>query len=100
MQNTNESYNEWISVKDDLPDEDGEYLVIKNLLGTPCITTAAFCNDGYQISRANFDGLKNIFYKYDFESGWYQVMGVTHWMPLPSIPKEWRNESIRSGGTR
>lgn len=62
----------WISVKERLPKEDNKYLVF--------IPTADSGKPLQQIAWYNPD------------TGWsliidYWVGAITHWMPLPSIPK-------------
>ena len=75
------SYRRWISVKDRLPTEgerfDDEYNELIPLL---------VCTSGTKYPfRAFYDGKK-------WGDGWGEVV-VTHWMPLPELPKEeitWR----------
>lgn len=58
---------EWISVKDHLPNNGGHYLVVADWMGV--------------IEKAEFDG----------KSNWYihnHMFDVTHWMPLPELPKD------------
>lgn len=59
---------QWISVKDRLPDEDGEMVL---------------ASDGTRRVTANFfhDGQRFYFYNPHMEI-------VTHWMPLPKAPEE------------
>lgn len=69
---------EWISVKDRLPNVDGEYLICVDVLGGS-VYAAIF----HPACRAHLPG----------ESGWYGKFGeiknkVTHWMPLPEPPRE------------
>lgn len=59
---------QWIAVKDRLPDEIGKVLVI----------------DNGKIDINSWAG------KYE---GWYYAnKNITHWMPLPELPKEKNNE--------
>jgi hypothetical protein len=58
---------EWISVKDRLPDESGEYL--------------AYCGECDGICVLYFEILKT---KSKWRTNWKEV---THWMPLPQPPK-------------
>ena len=62
---------EWISVKDRLPEEKSNYIVHYK---------HAYCNnDGYwAIGSCFYDGSK-------FQMDWAYT--VTHWMPLPEPPK-------------
>lgn len=60
--------NGWIAVKDRLPDEIGKVLVI----------------DNGKVDINSWAG------KYE---GWYYAnKNITHWMPLPELPKEKNNE--------
>lgn len=62
--------NEWISVKDRLPESDGHYL----------------CTDGNEIQiMAYFGEYKG---SYDWSSYMSNTIDVTHWMPLPKAPEE------------
>jgi hypothetical protein len=59
---------QWIAVKDKLPDEIGKVLVI----------------DNGKVDINSWAG------KYE---GWYYAnKNITHWMPLPELPKEKNNE--------
>ena len=69
---------EWISVKDKLPDQSGEVLVIVS--GNPQKNITLNC--AYELAE------------YDPYDGWIMEMWpewedavVTHWMPLPEPPK-------------
>ena len=69
---------EWISVKDKLPDQSGEVLVIVS--GNPQKNITLNC--AYELAE------------YDPYDGWIMEMWpewedavVTHWMPLPEMPK-------------
>jgi hypothetical protein len=62
---------EWISVEDRLPDEDGEYLTWDGLVCFLIWFNASL-------------GLWNVSEGGDTSSA---IRGVTHWMPLPEAPK-------------
>lgn len=64
--------NEWISVKERLPDKSGYYLIA--------------CRNPY---RGKQDGI-NISYFQHKAQNWKATYNpdVTHWMPLPKKPKE------------
>lgn len=75
----------WISVKDRLPSADGHYL-------TYCISycdVVSFSTCLEDVDDYDFDGKKRPgWFGYDDEYGYYENTGVTHWMPLPELPKE------------
>ena len=79
---------EWISVKDRLPEEDGYYLAFVQGYYAKCVRTLNFAKDGRKVDEFDFDdGSKNVWYRYDSEYGYVTVEDVTHWMPLPQPPK-------------
>jgi hypothetical protein len=79
---------EWISVKDRLPDEDGKYLVFEQSGGRTNTSILRFAKDARKVDRYDFKGRwKNAWYEYDSEWGHYTVDSVTHWMPPPQPPK-------------
>ena len=63
---------EWIAVEDRLPEQTGDYLVLRQgfWVGTP-IMMSRFAK----------------YYGEDNSGCWYKCF-VTHWMPLPEPPKE------------
>ena len=81
--------NQWISVKDRLPEKEGEYLCYRRSL-----------NDGYcELLRYGViynKGRKRTFYFFDSEYGDVEANNVTHWMELPEPPKEIENETNRT----
>lgn len=64
----------WISVEDRLPIESGKYLVIRE----------------YSAWERSLRDISIEYYSTEFE-GWFfdgtKLLGVTHWMPLPELPK-------------
>ena len=86
--------DEWISVNDRLPEENGNYLCVKVLLGScsSTITTLLFAKDLNKLRYVDFSDIQYIgkagFYDYDSECGYYDVDGVTHWRPLPAPPDD------------
>ena len=62
---------EWISVKDRLPKESGDYL--------------AYCGNGY-IGLMSYSTQYKLFNTFD-GCGTKHAIAVTHWMPLPEAPK-------------
>ncbi len=82
---------EWISVKDRLPEKDGEYLCIDyfKLFKEQFHRVCYFANDLYEVDELVFadEKGKSGFYKDDRECGYYTLSSITHWMPLPELPK-------------
>lgn len=82
--------SEWISVKDRLPKEEGEYLTVRPSYvkgGCAVLDICGFSKclekfDKYEFSGKNYAG----FYEYD-ECGYLESKCVTHWMPLPEPPE-------------
>ena len=69
---------EWISVKDRLPDKDGSYLIL---------------NKRKYIFDAEYESIyKSFGCWHEFIDGagneWIAYKEITHWMPLPQPPKE------------
>ena len=79
---------EWISVKDRLPEEDGSYLVYSNSFGNhKSVKLRWFAKDAEMAGAYDIAGQKNVWYLYDSECGYISINSVTHWMPLPEPPK-------------
>lgn len=82
----------WIPVTERLP-EGGSYLVCKSGYGgTRYLDVLSFVEDLYRLDEYDFHHYKGQkkagFVYYDSEYGYYEVDSVTHWMPLPEMPKE------------
>ena len=79
---------EWISVYDRLPQEDGAYLVTANDFGnSQRVKIRWFAKDGETVDKYDLAGQKYVWYFYDSECGYASTKSVTHWMPLPQPPK-------------
>ena len=79
---------EWISVDDRLPEEDGSYLVTTNSFGNrQSVKFRWFAKDGENVDAYDLAGQKDVWYLYDSECGYVSINSVTHWMPLPEPPK-------------
>ena len=79
---------EWISVKDRLPEEDGAYLVTTNSFGDcQSVKFRWFAKDGENVDTHDLAGQKDVWYLYDSECGYVSIKTVTHWMPMPALPK-------------
>lgn len=79
--------NEWISVEDRLPKEDGRYLCYYQAPYCSRITLCGYALDLTKIDDYDFLEKKSGWYKYDSEYGYYETEAITHWMPLPQAPK-------------
>lgn len=65
---------EWISVEDRMPEKDGYYLVVIDDTG---------------ISIEEFSKEKLAWLGFDWENAEvFELIGITHWMPLPEPPEE------------
>ena len=79
--------NEWISVEERLPTEEGRYLcVTEDYYTKPTVYIYNFAND---LSKRcwSIDEKISGWYECDSEFGNTLVDDVTHWMPLPQAPK-------------
>ena len=80
---------EWISVKDRLPEKNGAYLVTTNSFGDrQSVKLRWFAKDGEMVEAHDLAGQKDVWYLYDIECGYVSIKTVTHWMPIPEPPKE------------
>ena len=78
---------EWISVEDRLPENDGSYLVtINSFGGRKYIDVRWFAKDGEAVDEYELAGQENVWYYYDSEWGYISVDSITNWMPLPQLP--------------
>lgn len=85
--------NEWISVKDRLPDKKGRYLCCSKSLGNfgRGIVISLFVLDLAEFDHWSFDEDKDHrpgWTVYESECGFVEDKGITHWMPLPELPEE------------
>ena len=84
--------NEWISVKDRLPEEHDAYLCAEysKMFDQYFIRMLWFTKDLYKHDRFEFPNKKGIggFYESSGEWGSILIENVTHWMPLPEPPKK------------
>ena len=80
----------WISVKKTLPNVNGTYLcVFDGWDGRSYIKTASFTTNLEKLDEYDFKGEKRPgWYGYDSEWGFFEYDSITHWMPLPELPKE------------
>ena len=82
---------DWISVKDRLPKKDGKYLcVCKGFIGGyEYIEVLSYSKNLYKVDEYDFASFKGKrgFYSYNSEWGYINKNNVTHWMPLPELPK-------------
>ena len=87
--NNGVTVQEWISVYDRLPQEDGAYLVTANDYGnSQRVKIRWFAKDGETVDKYDLAGQKYVWYFYDSECGYASTKSVTHWMPLPLAPEE------------
>lgn len=81
--------NEWISVTDRLPDEDGTYLVFSSPYGIfDFYKVISFATNLEDVDEFEFEGKNRPgWYEYDSEYGFVEEGNVSHWMPIPDPPK-------------
>ena len=78
---------EWISVKEKLPDKDGDYLCYRKLFHGSGMAVYSFALNLKKIDEYDFYGEKRCgWYDYDSDYGYYDIEDVTYWMPLPEEP--------------
>ena len=75
----------WISVKDRLPEKDGDYVVYIQYPYSNLIMIISWTNN-YKGFYPDLKG-KAVWYDYDSEYGDCEITNVTHWMPLPLPPE-------------
>ena len=76
---------DWISVKDRLPEKDGDYLARLRHGG---MKVMGFTHDLRKVDDYQFKRKKPGWYEYDSEWGFCERNDITHYMPLPEPPKE------------
>jgi hypothetical protein len=83
---------EWISVKNRLPEKEGQYLCASYYKTTDSWHTNLywFSKDLYKFNDLDFSDKKGVsgFWDSDSEWGCCHHENVTHWMPLPEPPKK------------
>lgn len=80
---------EWISVEDRLPNKNGTYLCCQEFYGHKSISIYSFAKNLRKVDKYDFQGINRAgWYDYDIEWGYCERDNVTHWMPLPELPKE------------
>ena len=81
--------DEWISVKDRLPDKAGKYLVFYGSSARERVEIGSFAKNLKKINENEFKNKPySGWYEYDSEWGYFELRDITHWRPLPEPPKE------------
>ena len=78
--------NEWRPVSEP-PKENGRYLVIQTDGKHTWQDVCKFATNLRKVDRYSFKKGAG-WYGYDSEWGYYEIDDITHWMPLPELPKE------------
>lgn len=86
----------WFDAKTNPPAKSGVYLCVDDFwhgkMKPRCkvlkYTTSLASVDAYDFSDEDRPG----WYDYDGETGYYEVDSVTHWMPLPYLPEEFKRK--------
>ena len=85
---------EWISVKDRLPETEGEYLCYFNSSYGSYMKLCRFSFNLKKVDRYDFyDRERCGWYNYNSEYGYYEDYDVAYWQPLPEPP-----ELLKGGG--
>lgn len=82
--------SEWISVEDRVPDEPGKYLVVVTWAPHRYVDVAHFALKllGLHLAHDDLDDHDRWgWWDSDSEGAWERTH-ITHWMPLPELPKE------------
>jgi hypothetical protein len=79
------------NIKDKLPTEEGQYLVIINFMKRSFYEVAKFTLDLSKINKHDSDlNGKSGFYGYEDDWGYFVHKDIVAWAELPEIPKEFR----------
>ena len=73
--------NVWVSVKDRLPEKDGEYLV------------SALFDDGAYVRKITRYDQKRRCFSVGFETAHRSCIAISHWAEIPDLPK-FRGEEV------
>ena len=78
----------WTKCTDRIPNKDGEYLVVKSIMGMfNKIDVCAFALNLHEIDEFDFpDEERPGWYEHDSETGYFEWTGITHWAELPTMP--------------
>ena len=78
----------WVSVKDRLPSMEGCYLTRWEYYESSGYKVASFTKNLKEVDDYIFDDRDRPgWYVYDSEWGFVEEREITHWMPIPKIPK-------------
>lgn len=84
-----EAEPKWISVKERLPEAEGDYLVCSEFADIRSLKIMTFALNLESVDEYCFAGEKRPgWWDFDGETGNYEWSHVTHWMHLPELPKE------------
>ena len=77
--------NEWISVEERLPEEDGTYLCYEVCGNYPNYGVLNFAKNLHKVDKYDFQNKKRPgFYHFDSEYGYIEDTNVVAWQPLPA----------------
>ena len=82
--------SKWISVDKQLPEKDGAYLCVVEYFSGPHIEIIDFATKLSDIDSYYFNGKhRKGWFEFDVdECTYWEILTVTHWMPLPEPPGE------------
>ena len=85
---------EWISVKECFPKNDGKYLCFDGRF----IRLLYFAKNLFSVDEFDFLGeQRSGFYDYSSEWGYHEWSCITHWMPMPLPPMEYVEQYLKGG---
>ena len=82
----------WIKCSDQLPEENGYYLVVKQIFNFQLMGVVRFTNNLYEVDNLDFpkecyDGVPG-WYERSGVMGHYELDNITHWSKLPPLPED------------
>ena len=85
----------WIKCTEQLPKEDGDYLVVKSIMGFyNKVDVCSFTRNLHKLDAFDFPKEKRPgWYEHDSETGYFEWTGILYWAELPEMPNECKDRS-------
>jgi hypothetical protein len=81
--------DKWYNAKTEHPKDNGRYLCVKKYNDYRSCGIYEWAKCLAYVDNYDFEGMMHPgWYSYDSEYGYYEIDNVTHWMPLPELPKK------------